>query len=428
MLLKAIHLFTFSLSFMYFVPAKAQINFILSDTVCSNDSLNLTANVNAYPATTFSWMAQPAGALFSSPTNSVTGLTFNTSGIYNITLMASVGNSTAYATHTVLVKPSPTILIAASTTTLCSGQNATLIATGANTYSWFPSPGFVSAYSGTAYISPSATDIYSVDGTNGYGCTSSGTIQIVYSSFPYLTTISTATAVCSGYQATLTAFGANSYTWMSAQFLNPIVQQTLSAAPGTFTLLGSNGGTCRDSIVLSIGQLPDLDLVVNSNRTIICKDGGDTLVPIVLTAGGASNYEWQPYQPGRMTYSIGAVTAVSPSVSTCYTVTGIALNCKAQKTICIQVTTCEGISDVYASNYFNCYPNPAMDFIQIMFEDEFTGTIEIMDVNGKMLIREFYTSPEKNVRLDISSFDTGIYFLRTTNRKNEVHFSKIVKQ
>lgn len=414
---------------LMFTFSQAQIDFLLTaGPVCEKDTVNLTANLNAYPATSIAWMAQPSGAVFSAPTSSITNLNFSSGGTYTITLMASVGNSTAYATHTILVHPNPLLQISASTTTLCSGQDATLIATGADTYTWVQSLGLVSSYNGTAYISPSSTNVYSVSGSNGFGCVTESTIEIVYSSFPYLTTISTASAVCSGYQATLTAFGANSYTWMSSQFLNPVMQQTVAVGPGSFTLLGTNGGTCRDSITLSIGQLPDLDLTIQSDRTLICKDGGDTLVPIVLTASGAINYEWQPYQPGRMTYSAGAVTAVSPSVSTCYTLTGSSPNCQAKKSLCIQVTTCGDINELNTNKNIIYFPNPVKDILTLVSESDEFAEIWISDRFGKIVLRKDINFSDNPVRVDVSELSIGVYFLRILYRSEGSTIIKLIKE
>jgi len=64
-----------------------------------------------------------------------------------------------------LVSPQPTVSIMPSTTLICAGAQASLVATGANTYSWsFGGTGT------TSVISPTASAIYTVTGIAVNGC------------------------------------------------------------------------------------------------------------------------------------------------------------------------------------------------------------------------------------------------------------------
>ncbi len=114
----------------------------------------------------------------------------------------------------------------------CSGQPATLTATGADTYIW-------STGATTASIteSPSSTETYTVTGTsNGCSGTGIGTITIGGA----LTITVNSVATCSGQPATLTATGADTYIWSTGATTASITESPSSTE--TYTVTGTSNG------------------------------------------------------------------------------------------------------------------------------------------------------------------------------------------
>jgi hypothetical protein len=146
------------------------------------------------------------------------------------------------------------------------------------------------------------------------------------------------------------------------------MQTTVSAGAGNYTLVGANGN-CKDTTAITINLVPNLIINVTSSRLTICKDDGDSIVPVILNVTGAASYTWEPYQPGRMTYSIGPSTAVSPSLTTQYTVTGETGFCSGKSVIAVQIITCTGLEEKESQNSLSVFPNPAQDrlFIRSSF-------------------------------------------------------------
>ncbi|MGA3013851.1 MAG: T9SS type A sorting domain-containing protein [Bacteroidales bacterium] len=77
-------------------------------------------------------------------------------------------------------------------------------------------------------------------------------------------------------------------------------------------------------------------------------------------------------------------------------------------------------------NSIKIYPNPATDKITI----ETTGTVKeinlaIINIDGQQLITRQTTDPKTSI--DISTFPSGVYFVRLTNDKT-VEVGKFVKQ
>lgn len=74
------------------------------------------------------------------------------------------------------------------------------------------------------------------------------------------------------------------------------------------------------------------------------------------------------------------------------------------------------------------YPNPTTGRIKIEiapFEKNSTGSIGVYDMNGRLVLRQEYLSPE--IAVDISNVQNGIYFLKLTFNGRTLEW-KIVKQ
>ncbi len=133
--------------------------------------------------------------------------------------------------------------------------------------------------------------------------------------------------ICDGNSATLTASGANTYSWSPATGLNTTSGPTVIANPNattTYTVTGTITG-CSGIITatITVNALPVL--VVNS--ATICAGAS-----VTLTASGANTYTW----------NTGATTAtltVTPSVTTNYIVSGTNLNgCVSSDTAVVTVS------------------------------------------------------------------------------------------
>ena len=108
----------------------------------------------------------------------------------------------------------PTITILASSQDVCSGETLTLTASSTNslTYSWSSSAGDAGIINGTAFV-PSATATYTVTGADTDGCQGTKSIQVSLRSKPTIIASANPTSVCVGEPVTLSASGANTYTW-----------------------------------------------------------------------------------------------------------------------------------------------------------------------------------------------------------------------
>ena len=297
---------------------------VLSSSITSQT--NLTCNgasngqlaVTAYGGTspyTYSW--SPSGGTSATST----GLT---AGIY-LSYVRDANNCLSVQIATI-TQPGPiTVQGFATTGTVCPGQTSILVGASALTYTW--SHGVTN---GVPFY-PSATTVYTVTGTNSSGCNGTATTAIVVNPLPNLA-ISGATMICFGGSTTLTATGANTYTWSNSSNSNAIAINPSSTT--SYTISGTNGFGCSTSLVQNVIVLNTSPVVsANSTNTSVCI-GNQTS----LYGGGATTYAWS----GGITDN----TAFSPASSGSYTVTGY--NACGSGTNSIYVTV-NGLPNITAS-------------------------------------------------------------------------------
>src|SRR6185369_8507247 len=129
--------------------------------------------------TTIDWYTTITGGTFLG-----TGSSFTTPSISSTTTYyAGVRNTTTGCTSATRIAVTATVnalpnISVPTPAAFCSGNSATLTASGATTYSWSPITGLSSATGTTITASPAVTTIYTVTGTDINGCTSSTTVTV----------------------------------------------------------------------------------------------------------------------------------------------------------------------------------------------------------------------------------------------------------
>ncbi|MGZ3931277.1 MAG: beta strand repeat-containing protein, partial [Bacteroidia bacterium] len=275
--------------------------------ICSGATATLTGS----GAASYTWNpgALSGGTVTVNPTVTTT---------YTVT--GATAGCSATSTLILTVNPSPTVTAAASPTAICSGNTATLSASGATSYTWIPGP----IIGGTVTVSPTINTTYTVRGSNGT-CTGTTSVLLTVIPSPTVSATSSPTAICTGATATLTGTGATSYTWNPGGLSGPSV--TVSPASTTiYTVTGANG-ICINTKTVSLTVSPTPTVSAVSNPTVICS--GNTAT---LTGSGATSYTWNP---GALS---GINVTVSPAATTVYTVTGTgAGGCTSTGTVSLTV-------------------------------------------------------------------------------------------
>jgi gliding motility-associated-like protein len=274
-----------------------------SSTICSSQTSSLTAN----GATAYLWNTGSTSNLISvSPLS-------NTS--YTVIGISLGCTNTAIAD--VSVTPLPTVVVNSST--ICSGQTATITASGATSYSWN-----TGSLLSTLTDAPTTNTTYTVTGA-ALGCTSTTIANVSVTPLPTVTV--TSSTICIGQTATITASGANTYVWNTGSLSNTITDAP--SANTSYTVLGSSSN-CTNSAIANVSVTPLPAVTVNSST--ICS--GQTAT---LTANGASAYLWN-------TGATGSALVISPTVNTSFSVVGTNAGCSNTVSTIVNVVSSPSLS------------------------------------------------------------------------------------
>lgn len=284
---------------IYVYPNPVIVTSVSSNSICAGKSTTLTAS----GASTYTW--SPATGLNNTNSSSPVA-TLSNSVSYTVVATNSLG-CTGTQTIDITVQALPTVSATANSATLCLHETSTLTATGASTYTWSPN------HVGSTYtVSPATSTVYTVSGKDANGCLNSGTVAVTVNQ-PPVVSISSATVICNGQTATLTANGASTYSWntgASSAAINVSPSGTTS-----YTVIGTNTKGCKDTASFTLAVLITPTLTITGPNQLCSGD------QITLTASGGSNgYIWST---GDNTSSIsyvftsGAVLTVTSGTSPC---------------------------------------------------------------------------------------------------------------
>jgi gliding motility-associated-like protein len=199
-------------------------------SICAGE----TTTISASGATSYSWdNALGAGNSFQvSPTATTT---------YNVTGTSNGCDATASLTVTVIPLP---IVSAGNDQSICTGDQVTLLGSGASTYTWDNG-----AVNGQGFVPAVGQTIYTVTGTtNGCSATDQITVNVsqnlIIDAGPDL-------QICSGESVVLTASGANQYQWDNG------ITDGVAFVPvdgiNTYIVLGTSGSCfASDEVMVTV--------------------------------------------------------------------------------------------------------------------------------------------------------------------------------
>lgn len=284
----------------------------------------------------------------------------------------------------------PTVSVAQSAAAYCNpgGSAVTLTASGASTYAWTSNPVGYSNSGAVVSVTPAASTVYTVTGTDGFGCTNTASATVNTGNSFTLAATSSLTTVCQGSAVNLTAtptalagggtanisFGTNLQSSGTGAATFPVTVSGIPAgsiitsAQLQFTNVNAINGSYRSEIrvalsgahtlgatqisTLGSGGLispnPVINLptftatsgTINLLLTETYDDGGSTTIDasfgevklvIAYSQPATYTYAWSS-TPAGFTAS-GASTSATPAASTSYSVLATSnLGCTASAT------------------------------------------------------------------------------------------------
>lgn len=354
----------------------------------------------------------------------------------------------------------------------CTNETLTLsanITSGTSlSYAWF-GPGSFSTSLQNPNLTGALSGNYSVMVTNGCGNAAASASVTIYQ--PPVVSANSST-ICMGGFATLTATGANTYTWNNTSIASSMIasppitttysvtgesiQGCLNTATASVVInnnpsLSVNSATsCSGSLITLAAtgvssytwangvntQTVSVAPLVNSTYSLIGSASGCTFVlsataavtvysvplvsvnsasicvgePVILNAFGADTYSWDNGLTGE---SIIA----TPSVNTNYTVTGFSSQtCSNSAVATVLVDACLGKTEMHLEGgvKVHLYPNPANREVHVAI-NSFSGELglRIYDTMGQQMFAQ--TTTNKEITLNVSNYPKGLYVLKIEN-------------
>ncbi len=204
---------------------------------------------------------------------------------------------------------------------------STLLGSPNYTYTWVQSgiSSFTTTSTGSSLndqitVTSTGANTFTVFTEDRYSCPQSTTVSL--NVFPTPTITVNSSTICIGQQtATLTATGADTYTWAPATGLSVTTGSIVNGAPAStqnYTISGTDINGCINDTTASItvNTLP----TVTVNSASICI-GQQTAT---LVANGASTYSWTPTV--NLSSSSGTTVTGTPAATESYTIIGTDLN------------------------------------------------------------------------------------------------------
>lgn len=296
--------------------------------ICAGESILLEAT----GAMSYLWSPAPSesdsrsGSLRVQPTQTTT---------YQVRGVTEAGCA-LQATATVTVHTAPDSLqVQTDDLSLCPGQTAELVATGANSYRWSPTAGLSQTEGAAVTAAPLVSTTYRLEGTNSFGCLAVREVRVEVSEYPNVQARSLQPNICRGETATLQARGATTYRWLPASLTTATGAevQVQPESDEVFTVIGQNAAGCADTAQVVVQVREPQPLEISASDPVICP-GGNTQ----LQVRGARNVEW--VSGSGLSQRFGASVSARPSRDETYRATGLdAQGCPTEGSITIRIAS-----------------------------------------------------------------------------------------
>ncbi|MBU3714740.1 MAG: T9SS type B sorting domain-containing protein, partial [Ferruginibacter sp.] len=259
---------------------------------------------------------------------------------------------------------------AGTDTTVCRGTGKTLLATGATTYSWFPSKGLSCTDCPNPVANPDSAISYVVTGKSIYGCMKKDTINVSVK-YPFSMRTVNGDTLCKGESMRLFASGAERYSWTPSEGLDNPNSGSPMATPFHTTLyrvIGSDDKSCFTDtgyVPLVVYDIPTVDAGLDKTINV-----GQIIELTPKVSPDVIDAKWSP--SGQAFRSVFPNLTIKPRETTTYRVDVFNQGgCTSFDEITINVL-CDG-ANIFIPNTFS----PNGDGMNDVFYPRGTGLFSI---------------------------------------------------
>ena len=260
-----------------------------------------TVTFSGTGGTSYVWSG-PNGFTSSIQNPSVTGFTFNNTGLYYVTVTDANG-CTATANTNVTIYPHP-VISASNNGPQCYGDSLGISATGGVQFAWSGPNSFTSSLQNPVLhnIVTATGGIYTVTITDANGCTGITTTNVIVNPLP-LATATSNSPICDGTILLLTGGGGSVYSWSGPNGFNstlqsPSIPNANVVAGGTYTVTVTSSNSCVSTTTVNV-TINALPTPIAGSNSPICS--GDTLK--LNVTGATGTYSWSG--PGGFSSTVG---------------------------------------------------------------------------------------------------------------------------
>lgn len=301
--------------------------------VCAGNDLSLTAST--ITGATYSWTG-PNSFTSSLQNPVITAATTAAAGTYSVTASVAGCPQGAAGTTMVVINPPPSVPVAGSNSSLCSGQVLSLTAstvTGA-TYSWNGPNSFTSTLQNPtiAGVSTAAAGTYSVVAI-APGCPPSGagTATVAINQTPSIPIAGSNSPICAGNDLSLTAntLAGVTYNWtgpnsFTSSLEDPVITAAATSASGTYSVTASENGCTSMAGATTVTVNPAPGAPSAGSNSTVCT--GQILSLTASTISGAA-YNWNGPNSFTSTLQNPVIAGVSTAAAGTYSVSATVPGC-----------------------------------------------------------------------------------------------------
>jgi subtilisin-like proprotein convertase family protein len=236
------------------------------------------------------WTAIAGATALVYTTPTVTATTY-----YRVKMRCTYSGTSDSSSTSVIIHPLPVISVSPDGGAICStGTGLAMTASGASTYSWTPSTGLSGTTGATVTANPIFDQVYTVTGTDVFGCTGTHSVSITVSTPPPAIAVSPTTiTMCSNDSAhVLVASGpttpsSGSVADSTGTISVTVPDATASGASIPVTVTGIPGGATITGVTAKFNTTMTFDGDLTINLTA---PNGNTINLVNRRGGGGANF------------------------------------------------------------------------------------------------------------------------------------------
>ncbi|MEM1118813.1 MAG: gliding motility-associated C-terminal domain-containing protein [Bacteroidota bacterium] len=307
-------------TFVIFQASDTEADFVVIEPYCKEMEVRLLFTGTATPMANLIWeldggiLVSSSPATMTEPAGNEIVVRWDNEGSRLIKLTVDDGGCTDDEYESIFVRKLP-LVNAGPDVSICMGNCVQLNGTGTGVwYEWSPTTGLDDPNLQNPTVCPTETTTYTLTVMSADGCVSTDEVTVnVETNF---ITISPDVTICEGESTTLSASGADNYTWTSAMTLDNPNSANPVASPvetTTYSVFSANENGCMDTATVTVFVIPTPEAVACEDKTI-CR--GDSIQLVVTTF---AQYSWSP--TNTLLNPTSGTPIAFPTETTTYTVT-----------------------------------------------------------------------------------------------------------